>query len=1733
MPAISTPVISQSSHAPFAPKCLSIDIETSVGEQVEIRKLAAWRPDTGAELSVGNIAAENDLFAKLDALTDGASFILGHNILRHDLPVLRARFPRLRLHDLPVVDTLELSPIAFPQNPYHSLVKDYKLVRDARSDPLKDAKLALQLWHDQFSAFEGLGASAPEELACHHYLLTRDANAGVGSFFMRLRRARVPTPAEVSVHVARLLAGKVCATAGRNLLAAAIEDATHCKPLAYVLAWLRVAGGNSVLPPWVRWQYPEVRTLIRALRETPCGDPACDYCRTFLDPRRELERYFGYAEFRVEPANTDGGSLQEDIVCAGYAGASLLAILPTGGGKSLCYQLPALSRHWRSGSLTVVISPLQSLMKDQVDNLVKQGVFSSAALNGLLTIPERRDVLDRVRLGDIGLLLVSPEQFRSRAFTDAIRYREIGAWVFDEAHCLSRWGNDFRPDYLYVSRFISERHNDPCAPVCCFTATAKREVVEDIRSHFRTALGLDLTLFDGGHERDNLHYEVVPVTKAEKFPLLHRLLEQELKFGAGGAIVFAARRKSCEEIAAFLKDQGWACAHYHAGLDPGLKKEVQNAFIAGELRVIAATNAFGMGVDKPDVRLVVHAEIPGSLENYLQEAGRAGRDRADSRCVLLYDEEDVEAQFGIAARSRLSRPDIAAILKALRRCSQRAGDAEIVVTPGEILADENIETSIEAENPDADTKVRTAVAWLERARFLERNENHVRVFPGSLKVGSLVEAEQRLARADFSVAMRREYLDLVTLLINADDDEGISTDDLMLRLGLPSDECIRRLHQLEQLGVLSNDLSLTVLLRKGVKDAAKDRCDRLARLEATLLDLLPELAPDADNGDWQEINLRMLCQELRYRLDAELLPDQLLTLLRSLARPFGDESQGRRALFDVRLVLRELLRVKLLRPWMNIRHIAERRRAVAGVLLQRLLAKLEPQMKGVDLRVECRMGELAEALRADLALGPLLKDVPGAIEAGLLYLHDNGVLILDRGKSVFRSAMTIRIYPEERVRRFTNTDFALLGEHYGERNLQIHVMQEYARLGVKKLSEALAFALAYFTLPKLEFIRRYFAGRREILERATTAESYRSIVDDLRHPQQQQIVAERPELNRLILAGPGSGKTRVIVHRVAYLLRVLREPARGILVLAFNRAAAWELRQRLFGLVGGDAAWVTVLTYHALALRLTGTSLAKQVELGEEPAFDRILEDALALLQGRRADVAGVEDSDELRERLLAGYRYILVDEYQDIDSIQYELIGALAGRTAQDRDARLTILAVGDDDQNIYAFRNTSNEFIRRFQGDYAAHTAYLVENYRSTRHIIAAANQVIGAVVERMKNAHPICIDHARKADPAGGRWARQDPVTGGRVHVLSVPDDAIGQAEVVMAELSRLKSLDVSADWSDFAVLARNRGTLGPVRAWCEWQGVRYSAERDDGQPRLHQVREGDTLLGLLRAKPRRRVRPFALRRWFNLRFGGGDADHPWQALLAQFVDEVESVWPGEPRVPASVVIDALHEFGNEARRSGRGRLVLSTVHGAKGREFGYVVMLDGGDWRENSDEERRLYYVGMTRARELLLLCEGAGRTNPFSPGLQGESFCRSPLPVSLVRPLELGLRYRSLGLRDLFLDYAGRWPPGAAVHAALADLDFGVALDIRVSASGEREIITDSGVVVGRLAKNCTLPRGKIRSATVESLVKRQAGLVKDPDYRARLRAESWWVALLAIVIEPEPGAVNIQREPWR
>ena len=272
----------------------------------------------------------------------------------------------------------------------------------------------------------------------------------------------------------------------------------------------------------------------------------------------------------------------------------------------------------------------------------------------------------------------------------------------------------------------------------------------------------------------------------------------------------------------------------------------------------------------------------------------------------------------------------------------------------------------------------------------------------------------------------------------------------------------------------------------------------------------------------------------------------------------------------------------------------------------------------------------------------------------------------------------------------------------------------------------------------------------------------------------------------LVLAGPGSGKTRVLVHRIAYLVRARRENPRGILALAYNRHAAVEIRRRLTDLVGNDARGVTVLTCHGLAMRLAGASFSGRAERPDGEAFQEVMRQAVALLRGEGLPP---EEADEQRERLLAGFRWILVDEYQDVDGDQYELISALAGRTLEDGDRKLTLFAVGDDDQNIYAFSGASVEFIRRFEADYGPKPAFLTANYRSTGHIIEAANALIEPARDRMKTGHPIRIDRARVKEPPGGMWRDLDPVAQGRVQILPAQSDLVAQANVVMTELVRL--------------------------------------------------------------------------------------------------------------------------------------------------------------------------------------------------------------------------------------------------------------------------------------------------------------------------------------------------------
>lgn len=625
-------------------KCLSLDLEIAQQNGL-LRAFAGVRADGGQCMTFPGVGGGlTNALLKLDHLADGADFLLGHNLIDFDLPHLRAVNSNLRLLQLPAVDTLRLNPLAFPRNPYHHLVKHYQdgqLVRGRINDPELDARLTLTVFTNQIREFRG---TEPELLAAWHWLTTARGGAGFDLFFSRLRNSKRPSDDEASYVIGKLLGGSTCCLQDQEALNCAHQTGWE---MAYALAWLSVSGGNSVMPPWVRHQFPDAGRLVRKLRDTACNEPDCEWCSQRHNSQIELTRWFGFSDYRPEPSDDDGTPLQRSIVEASMAGESVLGILPTGTGKSVCYQVPALSRYDKTGALTVVISPLVALMADQVAGLEAQGIGSCVTVNSLLSMPERADALDRVRLGDAGILLISPEQLRSTSVRRVLSQREIGAWVLDEAHCLSRWGHDFRPDYRYVGRFIRERASDDGPPpVLCLTATAKPDVVEDIVDYFRKELRIEIKVIDGGAQRTNLDFVVVKTSEPEKFAHVHQILESDLPAdGPGGAIVYCATRRQTEELTEFLQLKGMSAGHFHGGLQPETKKTVQESFISGELRVITATNAFGMGIDKPDVRLVVHADIPGSLENYLQEAGRAGRDQQRARCVLLYTEEDSNASL--------------------------------------------------------------------------------------------------------------------------------------------------------------------------------------------------------------------------------------------------------------------------------------------------------------------------------------------------------------------------------------------------------------------------------------------------------------------------------------------------------------------------------------------------------------------------------------------------------------------------------------------------------------------------------------------------------------------------------------------------------------------------------------------------------------------------------------------------------------------------------------------------------------------------------------------------------------------------------------------------------------------------------------------------------------------------------------------------------------------------------
>jgi ATP-dependent DNA helicase RecQ len=424
--------------------------------------------------------------------------------------------------------------------------------------------------------------------------------------------------------------------------------------------------------------------------------------RKLPELHRSLRITFGLEQLRPGQAEVIGGVLQ---------GQDTLAVMPTGAGKSLCYQLPAL----HLAGTTIVVSPLISLMKDQVDKLQDRGL-EALQVNSTVTGRSEEDALERIEQEASEFVFTTPERLTNPEFLDTLRSTTIDFVVIDEAHCISQWGHDFRPSYLALRKAIEDLGNPP---LLALTATATAEVIEDVKRQLGRP---DMRVVDTGIYRPNLELQVEHVSgDQEKRAELLRILEAV----DGTGIIYAATVKHVEEVTDFLQGEGFDVLGYHGRLAGKRRKDSQERFMAGHLKAMVATNAFGMGIDKADIRFVLHYDFPGSLESYYQEAGRAGRDGALAHCILLYDANDRRTQLFMLSGRFPSDAELEKVYAALENLGARTE-----AVPAARVQD--------YAGRMARTKVRVALTRLEDSGILQQSRpDHFRLSRRRLKPGEL------------------------------------------------------------------------------------------------------------------------------------------------------------------------------------------------------------------------------------------------------------------------------------------------------------------------------------------------------------------------------------------------------------------------------------------------------------------------------------------------------------------------------------------------------------------------------------------------------------------------------------------------------------------------------------------------------------------------------------------------------------------------------------------------------------------------------------------------------------------------------------------------------------------------------------------------------------------------------------------------------------------------------------
>ena len=1489
-------------------------VDTEVGlKDHKIQDIGALRDD-GATFHQASQTALNQF------LQEGkVDYICGHNLIHHDAHYLH-------LNGI-LIDTLYLSPLLFPKRPYHHLVKDDKLMSEQMNNPVNDCEKAKELLMDEIAAWNLLSENKRKI-----FTLLLQHEEEFRGFLMYVGTIETDeTTTDVSELILSEYKNHICAHADIPALAAQ----SPCG-LAYALALIGTDDYQSVTPGWVLHNYPEVEHFIYVLCHTQCAD-GCEYCNHMLDIHYNLKQLFGYDAFRTY----DGEPLQEQASQAAVDGKSLLAIFPTGGGKSLTFQLPALMDGRTVHGLTVVISPLQSLMKDQVDNLADRGFTDAVTINGLLDPISRSLAIERVLSGDATLLYIAPEMLRSNTIERILMARHVVRFVIDEAHCFSAWGQDFRVDYLYIGKFIKKyqehkfgkdamerNHGRTQIPVSCFTATAKQKVVQDICDYFKSWLGTDLQLFASSASRTNLHYSVIHVdSDGNKYNLLRSLVEKT----DCPTIIYVSRTKRTRELAQKLTRDGISALPYNGKMDADEKVHNQEAFMSDKVRIIVATSAFGMGVDKSDVGLVIHYDISDSLENYVQEAGRAGRDpHLNAKCYVLYSDEDLDKHFVLLNQTKLSISEIQQVWKAIKVLTKQR--PHVSCSALEIARQAGWDNSVS----DIETRVRTALSALEQSGYIERGNNIPHVYATGITVKNMDEARLRLTESPlFSKDEMQNAIRIIKSLITqkhiakAQDSEAESRIDYLADiLGLSKRDVISSVERMRQEGILADTRDISAYLQDISDNQRKPQqmLENFAKLEKYILEHIPD---ESLQITYKQLNDNAVHDGINTSTEKQIRTLLYFLVVKGYTHKKEDGSHN--------LVITRDKDIE------TIIKRFERRIEVCRFIIERLYSLVkenDSEEKSLQFSVVELLNDLKsnhQSLFSDFS-SLQLEDV----EEALLYLSKIGAMKLEGGFLVLYNAMAIKRTKELRL-RYKQEDYRMLNEFYKQKIQQIHIVGEYANLMVRDHNAALQYVQDYFQMDYHRFISKYFKGNREAeIERNVTPSKYRKLFGML-SKRQKEIIDDHESRCIVVAAGPGSGKTRVLVHKLASLLLLEDVKHEQLLMLTFSRAAATEFKQRLMQLIGNAAHFVEIKTFHSYCFDLLG-------RVGNLDEAGDVVKQAAEMIKN------GEVEPNRISKTVL------VIDEAQDMSKDDYALVTALMKANEEMR-----VIAVGDDDQNIYEFRGSNSLYLYELAQTEHSRFFEMTENYRSFRHIVEAANDFARNIRQRIKSAPIISM-------------SQEDGEVRIVKHPYEIQEKRVYMYQPILEDVIRLqtsnnqKATDGSSDKKNetISILTQTNEEAVIMLALLHSHGIKAKLVQSMDGLRFWNLAEVRYFLKKIDQSLKETKSPII-------------PDDIWETAKHQTYQKYAS----------SLALQYLHRSLQIFEQTNRAKyysdlkefvfessvedfcditesdIVVSTIHKAKGHEFDHVLMLITHP-EHPTDEILRRYYVGMTRAKQTLTI-----------------------------------------------------------------------------------------------------------------------------------------------------------------